>query len=73
MLLHGSGASSDSMHPLAQALSKANYTVYAMDMRGHGTTNAKGDIAYIGQLENDLKDFMNVVDPTTPSTRWLAP
>lgn len=68
VLLHGSGASSDSMHSLAQALSKANYTAYAMDMRGHGTTNTKGDIAYIGQLENDLEDFMHAVDPTAPST-----
>tara|TARA_R110000851_G_scaffold333550_1_gene516035 strand:- start:62853 stop:63842 length:990 start_codon:yes stop_codon:yes gene_type:complete len=68
VLLHGSGASSESMYPLAQALSDANYTAYALDIRGHGTPSPKGNIAYIGQLENDLEDFMHAVDPTAPST-----
>jgi len=30
-------------------------------MRGHGESGSRGDIAYIGQLEDDLDDFMKQV------------
>jgi len=61
VLIHGSSGSSLSMHPLAEFLKKHGMTVYALDMRGHGNSGHKGDIAYIGQLEDDLEDFVNQV------------
>jgi pimeloyl-ACP methyl ester carboxylesterase len=41
------------------------------DMRGHGASGTRGDIAYLGQLEDDLADFVAVVRraaPTAPLT-----
>jgi alpha-beta hydrolase superfamily lysophospholipase len=61
VLVHGSSGSSISMHPLAQYLNKQGMAVYALDIRGHGNSGKKGDIDYIGQLENDLEDFVNQV------------
>ncbi|MDO5693543.1 MAG: alpha/beta hydrolase [Pseudomonadota bacterium] len=58
VLVHGSSASSRSMHPLAQALAAAGFSVDALDVRGHGDSGTRGHIAYIGQLEDDLEDFM---------------
>ncbi len=58
VLVHGSSATSSSMHPMAKALSAAGYPVYALDIRGHGGSGRKGQIAYIGQLEDDLADFI---------------
>jgi non-heme chloroperoxidase len=68
VLIHGSSASSSSMHPMAKALSAAGYSVYALDVRGHGASGRKGQIAYIGQLEDDLVDFMHAVSPPQPMT-----
>jgi pimeloyl-ACP methyl ester carboxylesterase len=61
VLIHGSSGSSLSMHPLAEFQKKQGMTVYALDIRGHGDSGPKGDIAYIGQLEDDLEDFVNQV------------
>ena len=68
VLIHGSSASSNSMHAMAKAFSQAGYTAYALDMRGHGVSGSKGQIAHIGQLEDDLADFMEAVKPVTPAT-----
>jgi pimeloyl-ACP methyl ester carboxylesterase len=68
VLIHGSSASSTSMHTMAQALSKAGYVVDALDMRGHGDSGVRGHIAYIGQLEDDLTDFMRAAPYTGPNT-----
>ncbi len=64
VLLHGSSSRSDRFHPLARGFAAAGYAVYALDMRGHGDSGVKGQIAYIGQLEDDLEDFMRAVQPT---------
>ena len=45
VLIHGSSATSSSMHPMAKALSAAGYQVYALDIRGHGASGRKGQIA----------------------------
>lgn len=68
VLIHGSSASSRSMHPLAQALLAAGYTIDALDVRGHGDSGTRGQIAYIGQLEDDLADFMRALPHPGPST-----
>ena len=68
VLVHGSSASSRSMHSLAQALAAAGFTVDALDMRGHGDSGPHGQAAYVGQLEDDLQDFMRAVPFAGPST-----
>jgi len=72
VLIHGSAGSSADMHPLARALQAANVTVLVPDLRGHGWNQPHGDIAYIGQLEDDLADFMDKEKPNYPGTRWTA-
>jgi non-heme chloroperoxidase len=68
VLVHGSSANSQSMHPLAQSFAQAGFTAYALDMRGHGDSGPRGDIAYIGQLDDDLEDFLQAVRPSAPKT-----
>ena len=68
VLVHGSSASSNSLHPLAKAFAKTGYVVYALDIRGHGDSGRKGQIAYVGQLEDDLASFVRAVSPAAPST-----
>lgn len=58
VFVHGSSASSKSMHQLGLAFANAGYTAYTLDMRGHGASGEKGQVRYIGQLEDDLADFM---------------
>ncbi len=68
VLIHGSSATSSSMHPMAKAFSAAGYSTFALDIRGHGASGRKGQIAYIGQLEDDLADFIHAVSPPQPVT-----
>ena len=68
VLVHGSSASSNSMHPLAQAFAQAGYAVFALDIRRHGESGTKGRIGYVGQLEDDLEDFVKAVSPPKPAT-----
>lgn len=68
VLIHGSSASSVSMHTMAQALAKAGYVVDALDVRGHGDSGTRGHIGYIGQLEDDVADFMRTVPYTGLNT-----
>ena len=42
---------------------------FAVDMRGHGTSGTRGDIGYVGQLEDDLADFVAVLRKAVPSRR----
>jgi pimeloyl-ACP methyl ester carboxylesterase len=58
VLVHGSSANARSMHVVAQGLAASGMTVDALDMRGHGASGERGHIAYIGQLEDDVADFM---------------
>lgn len=62
ILIHGSSGSSVGMHPAARALAAAGATVIVPDLRGHGRSGPHGDIAYIGQLENDLEDLLDTLD-----------
>ena len=68
ILIHGSSASSVSMHPLARGLAAAGFEVFTLDIRGHGDSGPKGQIAYIGQLEDDLEDFAKSRVLAQPST-----
>ena len=68
VLVHGSSARGQSMHPMAQALAAAGFDVAALDMRGHGDSGERGHIAYVGQLEDDIEDFMKNQSWPAPST-----
>jgi pimeloyl-ACP methyl ester carboxylesterase len=61
VLIHGSGWYGVGYVDLARQISKlANYRVVVPDLRGHGLlADPRGDVAYIGQLEDDLRDFMD--------------
>ena len=65
--IHGSSATSASMHPLAKALRTMGMTVYAPDIRGHGETGRRGDIDYAGQLDDDLADVVAAVRARHPN------
>jgi len=58
VLIHGSSGDSHAMHGVGLALERAGITAYALDMRGHGASGRRGDIDYVGQLEDDLEDFV---------------
>src|SRR5271170_3481626 len=76
VLIHGSSDDGAGMHPLAKALRDAGATVYVPVLRGHGNSsqhdNSSGadDIDYIGQLEDDLADFMAVLRPLHPEASF---
>ncbi len=67
LLVHGSAGASESMHALAKALQAAGTTVYAMDVRGRGGSGTPGDIAYVGQLEDDLADVTQLLREKHPA------
>ena len=66
VLVHGSSARGSSMHVLAKAYAAAGFHAYALDMRGHGDTGSRGHIAHVGQLDDDLQDFMQQARPARP-------
>jgi alpha-beta hydrolase superfamily lysophospholipase len=68
VLVHGSSARGQSMHVLAQALAAQGYAVAALDMRGHGDSGPRGQAAYVGQMEDDVEDFLLAVPHNGPQT-----
>jgi non-heme chloroperoxidase len=72
VLIHGSSGTTASMHLVARAIAARGATVYALAMRGHDGTGRSGDIDYIGQLDDHVVDFLNVLGPCAPGqTRTL--
>jgi len=67
ILVHGSSGSSPAVHALADALAARGVETYAPDIRGHGGSGTRGDIAFIGQLENDLEDLVATVRTSSPN------
>ncbi|WP_298255466.1 alpha/beta fold hydrolase [Bradyrhizobium sp.] len=67
ILVHGSSGSSAAVHTLADALAARGIETYAPDIRGHGGSGSRGDVAFIGQLENDMVDLVARVRKTSPS------
>lgn len=67
VLVHGSSGSSTSVHALAEAPAARGVETYAPDIRGHGASGTRGDIGYIGQLEDDLADLVAVIRQTAPT------
>jgi len=74
ILLHGSGWHSHYFLPLARFMSSNGLArVYTPDLRGHGRTPVRrGDIDYIDQLEDDLADFIAMIQQTYPNARLIV-
>jgi pimeloyl-ACP methyl ester carboxylesterase len=70
ILVHGSSASSIEMHVLAAALAQAGVTTIALDIRGHGASGTRGDIAYRGELDDDLADLVGELRKAYPAARF---
>lgn len=65
IVIHGSaGSTAGSIHALSMALAAHGVETWAVDIRGHGTSGTRGDIGYVGQLEDDLADFVAVIRKT---------
>ena len=56
--VHGSSGSSVAVHALAKSLAARGIETWAPDIRGHGASGNRGDITYLGQLEDDMADFV---------------
>jgi alpha-beta hydrolase superfamily lysophospholipase len=67
IVVHGSSGSSVAVHALAKGLAEHGVETYAPDIRGHGASGTRGDIVYLGQLEDDLSDFVGMIRKTSPA------
>jgi len=64
IVVHGSSGSSVAIHALADALAARGVDTYAPDIRGHGGSGTRGDVAYLGQLEDDMADLVAEIRKT---------
>jgi pimeloyl-ACP methyl ester carboxylesterase len=69
ILAHGSSAMSDEMNAVARALADAGIVAVAIDARGHGASGSRGDISYIGQLDDDLADLVSELRKSYPRAK----
>jgi alpha-beta hydrolase superfamily lysophospholipase len=68
IVIHGSaGSSGGAIHALSSALAARGVETYALDIRGHGASGTRGDITYVGQLEDDLADFVGEIRKAHPA------
>jgi alpha-beta hydrolase superfamily lysophospholipase len=68
VVVHGSsGSSRGAIHALSLALAARGVQTYAVDIRGHGASGNRGDIAYLGQLEDDMADLVTEIRKTNPT------
>lgn len=74
ILLHGSGWHSMQFAPLAAEVSRRGLAhVITPDLRGHGfAPERRGDVDYIGQLEDDLADLIAVARERFPRARVIV-
>lgn len=68
IVIHGSsGFSGGTIHALSGALAARGVETWAVDIRGHGASGTRGDIRYVGQLEDDMADLVAEIRKTAPS------
>ena len=67
VVIHGSSGSSVAVHALAKGLAARGVETYAPDIRGHGGSGTRGDISYLGQLEDDMADFVAEIRKANPA------
>ena len=66
LLVHGSAGNSINMHAVGKALAQSGIRAVAVDMRGHGRSGTRGDIAYLGQMDDDLADTVQHLRKSWP-------
>lgn len=67
IFIHGSSGSSGTVnHALTHAIAARGVETWALDIRGHGGSGTRGDIGYVGQLEDDLVDFVAEIRKSAP-------
>lgn len=67
IFIHGSSGSSGTVnHALTHAIASRGVETWALDIRGHGGSGTRGDIGHVGQLEDDLVDFVAQIRKTAP-------
>jgi alpha-beta hydrolase superfamily lysophospholipase len=71
ILAHGSSALSDEMNAVARALAEAGIVAVAIDARGHGASGSRGDVGYIGQLDDDLADLVSELRKSYPRAKLM--
>ena len=73
ILLHGSGWHSMQFHQLAVFVSdNGSAHVVTPDLRGHGfQPGRRGDVDYIGQLEDDLSDLIDILEKQYPNAEII--
>ncbi len=71
ILAHGSAGASNQMHAIARALANAGIAAAAVDFRGHGASGTRGDVAYSGQLDDDLTDLIAELRAVHPDARFV--
>jgi non-heme chloroperoxidase len=71
LALHGSSGHGRYYHSLAQYLSmRGKASVYVPDLRGHGASGGRrGDVDYVGQLEDDVADVLAIIRRERPGAR----
>lgn len=68
IVVHGSsGSSRGAIHALSSALAERGVQTFAVDIRGHGSSGTRGDIRYLGQLEDDVADLVAEIRKTNPT------
>jgi alpha-beta hydrolase superfamily lysophospholipase len=67
IVVHGSSGSSIAVHALAKGFAARGIDTWAPDIRGHGASGTRGDIVYLGQLEDDLADFVGEIRKVSPA------
>ena len=74
ILLHGTGWHSRYFLPLAEFISSEGLAqVYTPDLRGHGLSpKRRGDVDYIGQLEDDLADLIAIIQKENPNSMLIV-
>ena len=74
ILLHGAGWHSRYFLPLSEFISSEGLAqVYTPDLRGHGVDpKRRGDVDYIGQLEDDLADLINIAQKNNPNSMLIV-
>jgi pimeloyl-ACP methyl ester carboxylesterase len=70
VLIHGSAGSSVNMHAVGRALAAAGIKAVAVDIRGHGRSGTRGDIGYLGQLDDDLADTVRYLRQSWPDAAF---
>jgi alpha-beta hydrolase superfamily lysophospholipase len=73
ILVHGSAGHSRYLSNLAHSIAENGVAqVYTPDLRGHGrNVQRRGDVDYIGQLDDDLGDFIKYIRSKFPTPQKI--